>query len=326
MPSFSDLPPLSLSAAGLLALADLSTIPYRTILHGASYLDILTLAPGLHNQQSAPSLAKSEYPAAAALTTGYVFRVENEGTIAWLQSVSKTARLTTIAVSEGASPGQQSNLKSLISRLLHLASVVLILSTIVFAVWMEDYVIFAALLLLITVRAINTHLIITRSAPSWHGAPEPGVQGDLLVLLSQDRWVRLRGSVDAIKTVTSGQWLRDLAPFESALEGLGRVLVYASGVLLAPNATLRGDAVLIAVLMGGVALLGVANMIDGRGEGALNMKGCECVVEGRSEVYKRRRDLADELIEETGEVEWAKKLGMVNQDYSESTKVEKVTM
>ncbi|RDA88439.1 hypothetical protein CP532_5592 [Ophiocordyceps camponoti-leonardi (nom. inval.)] len=48
---------LSLSAGGLLALADLNTIANRTVVAGgSSWLDALVLAPGLHYQQAADAL------------------------------------------------------------------------------------------------------------------------------------------------------------------------------------------------------------------------------------------------------------------------------
>ncbi|KAK4060460.1 uncharacterized protein Triagg1_10779 [Trichoderma aggressivum f. europaeum] len=51
------IPDLSLSAGGLLALADLNTIAQRTaIAGGASWLDAFVLAPGLHYQQAADLL------------------------------------------------------------------------------------------------------------------------------------------------------------------------------------------------------------------------------------------------------------------------------
>ncbi|KAK1475867.1 hypothetical protein CABS01_15573, partial [Colletotrichum abscissum] len=52
------IPGLSLSAAGLVALADLQTIANRTALTGtSSWFDALVLAPGLHYQQAADSVA-----------------------------------------------------------------------------------------------------------------------------------------------------------------------------------------------------------------------------------------------------------------------------
>ncbi|KAK1980241.1 hypothetical protein LZ30DRAFT_595181 [Colletotrichum cereale] len=52
------IPGLSLSAAGLVALADLQTIANRTALTGtSSWFDALVLAPGLHYQQAADGVA-----------------------------------------------------------------------------------------------------------------------------------------------------------------------------------------------------------------------------------------------------------------------------
>ena len=43
------------------------------------------------------------------------------------------------------------------------------------------------------------------------------MKGDLLVLLSQDRWVRIRGLVDDIKPIVSGAWLRDATTLEKTI-------------------------------------------------------------------------------------------------------------
>lgn len=52
------IPNFTLSAAGLVVLADLSTIAQRTaITGGSSWLDALLLAPGLHYQQAVDGLA-----------------------------------------------------------------------------------------------------------------------------------------------------------------------------------------------------------------------------------------------------------------------------
>ncbi|KAL2874634.1 hypothetical protein SGCOL_010195 [Colletotrichum sp. CLE4] len=68
------IPGLSLSAAGLVALADLQTIANRTALTGtSSWFDALVLAPGLHYQQAADSVAGSSGPVTAqtSAASGY---------------------------------------------------------------------------------------------------------------------------------------------------------------------------------------------------------------------------------------------------------------
>lgn len=64
------LPSLSLSAAGLVALADLQTIAHRTALTGtSSWWDSLVLAPGLHYQQAADGVAGSDGSGISAETS-----------------------------------------------------------------------------------------------------------------------------------------------------------------------------------------------------------------------------------------------------------------
>lgn len=76
--SSTPIPALSLSAGGLLALADLNTIAQRTAIKGgSSWLDAFVLAPGLHYQQAADALDQesvsglsAELGLTAAIETG----------------------------------------------------------------------------------------------------------------------------------------------------------------------------------------------------------------------------------------------------------------
>jgi hypothetical protein len=96
----SPFPRVSLDAAGLVSLADLSTVAKRTVLTGnGAYLDVLIICPGFHRQQAAPELNSGEYPAAGALTTGFVFRVENPAIVVFLQKVGRIGQLTSLRVS-----------------------------------------------------------------------------------------------------------------------------------------------------------------------------------------------------------------------------------
>lgn len=61
------IPNLTLSAGGLLALADLNTIAQRTVIAGgSSWLDALVLAPGLHYQQAADALFDQRRPSSGS--------------------------------------------------------------------------------------------------------------------------------------------------------------------------------------------------------------------------------------------------------------------
>ena len=92
---------LNLSLAPLLALADFTLVSLRTIQTGtSSLLDILVICPGLHKQSTAGSLNAGEYPATAAMTSGYVFRTENQAMVYFLQQVGVTGSLVTLSVNE----------------------------------------------------------------------------------------------------------------------------------------------------------------------------------------------------------------------------------
>ena len=100
MISTSSITSFKLQASGLVALADIKTIANRTALIGsASYLNILFLAPGIHCQQTSSEINHGEYPTTGAPTSGYVFRVENQATVGFLQRVGKTGHLMCVSVS-----------------------------------------------------------------------------------------------------------------------------------------------------------------------------------------------------------------------------------
>lgn len=100
------IPGVSLSAGGLLALADLSTIAQRTVITGGStWLDSLLLAPGLHYQQAAEELAKRSGPsvildAVEQAREGHsmTFRVNNAATAHYIQRIARAGETVTLDV------------------------------------------------------------------------------------------------------------------------------------------------------------------------------------------------------------------------------------
>lgn len=309
-------PRISLDAAGLVALADLTTVARRTALTGnSSLLDALVLCPGLHKQQDAPNLNGGEYPACAAMTTGYVFRVENQATVLFLQKVSRTAHLTTLSVSsirQGTTFPQKSLRKlcdidgaTLLSTATYLLAVALTIAVLLMLLFLEDWWALAVVGMLMFARLLNVLVIRRRAVTGWKGASEPGVQGDLLILLSQDRWVRMRGAVDDLKAVTSGQWLQEPTFFQSSLVAFATLLVYLDAAL-AGNAKQEGKVLLIVLLFCSVTLLGVANECTE----VLKMHGKLVKVDGAPKAYARRLDLTEQLIKEMGREDWAVRLGM----------------
>lgn len=308
------LPNTSFDAAGLIALADLDTIARRTVLTGtAVYLDALLLCPGIHRQQTASELNGGELPPTAALTTGYVFRVENQAMVAYLQSKAKTGHLTTLTAESEAKSGLRILWNALFgpgdSLLVFLLLMTIRLSTIfsiTFLAIIQDWWGFAILLSLVVARIFNIHIVRRRTRPGWHGISEPGVKGDLLVLLSQDRWVRLQGPVDALKAATSGQFLVEMDFFEGSLNAVATLLVYLSAAF-ASNATQVGKMLLVALLLISVALLAISN----HQSKYLHMHGTVLKPNPEPKAYERRLDLAKQLVRETKRDDWAVGLGMI---------------
>lgn len=301
------LPKFILEAGGIVALADLTTIAERTALMGkSSWLDILVIAPGIHLHQRSAELANAggELPPTAALTTGYIFRVENQAMVGWLQTVGRAGCLVNVRVEQyDGSALMDSGLLSAICYLL--APVITIISMVLLAYYREWWT-FGIIGVLILARAINVVIIRRRSTTGWKGAPEPGELGDLLILVSQDRWIRMKGLVDDLKAVTSGQWLQDMTPMESFGTATATLLVYGTAALSA-NATTFGNVMLMGILFIEVGLLGLSNkLVEG-----LHLHERVVRVIGAPIQYKRRLDLAEDLIRETERRDWAVGLGMV---------------
>ncbi|KAK6503833.1 hypothetical protein TWF481_008839 [Arthrobotrys musiformis] len=311
---------VGLDAAGLVALADIGTVQQRTVLTGtASFLDVFVLVPGLHLQQKAPSLNGGEYPACAALTSGYVFRVENPATVFYLQRVGRTGKLTSVEVEMvkepttwyGALflqllPGQEISILPIIA---YLMAVVWGLGVIILLTLTGDWWGLTMCGSLMAARLINVLIIKHRSRLRWKGADEGEERGDLLILLSQDRWVRMKGYVNDLKAVTSGQWLRRENRWESGFTAVATMIVYLVAAL-AGNVEQFGKILLLCLFIGSAGLLALANTTTRH----FHMHDRIIKRAGRRKKYVRRRDLADELIKETGRDDWAIGMGMITID------------
>jgi hypothetical protein len=316
---------VSLQLAGLVALADLTTIKERTILTGtASWLDILILLPGIYHQQNAADLAGGEFPACAAMTTGYPFRIENPATVYWLQRVSRTGHLTTVKITTPSTsfasalfPWQNT---SIISSIAYLAAAAGTVVTIWLATLCRDWFAVSAIAVLMLARLINTIILRQRSIPGWKGAKEEG-NSDLIVLLTQDRWARIQGTVNDTKLVTSGQWLRDKTIVESWFTAFAKIIVYTDPLLVA-NASYNGQGLIVLLLVCSAGLLALANAFTSN----LQLFGKTLSVQGERKKYARRLDMTKELIIEVKTDEWAMRLGMIKSSDRVPLEHEKVTM
>lgn len=176
---------------------------------------------------------------------------------------------------------------------------------------------------MIFIRLINFVTLRRRSQPGWFGAPEPGVQGDLFVLLSQDRWVRIRGPVDDLKALTSGTWLSEPTTLDAFFGAVAKLLVYAN-VAVAGHATDAGVYTIVSMLLINSGLLALDNLRIPR----LKMYGRTMEAVGEPKRYFRRRDLAEQLITESGRDDWAVAMGLIVRDKASTEKIEgvRVTM
>ena len=311
---------IQLKAAGLLALADLRSIARWTAITGsASWLDVLFLAPGIHLQQSASELGGGEYPPTAALTTGYVFRVENEATVRYLRSVGRPGHLTNVAVESAPISNQwtaalktRARSPGALSWGLYLLGPVFTIFVISTSYRLGDYFALWRLSILIAVRVTNVIVIKRRSRRGWKGASEHGEHGDLLVLLSQDRWIRLQGFVDDLKTVTSGQWLRDMSWLEELIVTTATMTVYLAAMLSFDSSTV-GNLTFLLLLFSSEILL---QLVNAASRGA-TMYGCILSPTSKPIAYARRLDLVDQLVKESGRDDWAVGLGMISKSMDE---------
>ena len=303
---------ISLPLLPILLLATPCPLPpqhIHTALTGRpSLFSIFTLSLGLQTPLTPTSLNFGEFPACAALTTGYVFRIENAATVYFLQRMGRTGCLTRLDVS---SADGLSSTASVATGVPALPTLILI-SHIVFDFSTVSTPLILTLSILLLSRLLSTLCIRARTQPSWHGAPEPNVTGDLFILLSEDRFVRLKGLVDDLKAVTSGSWLsRPTHPLlMNASDWISRILIYVAVVALA-NASGLEKLLLVATVMVSHLLL----IHENSGTETLVMNGRVVEVsEGKDSVkkYARRLDMAEQLVREVGRSDFAVRLGMIN--------------
>ncbi|PYI03259.1 hypothetical protein BO78DRAFT_399994 [Aspergillus sclerotiicarbonarius CBS 121057] len=247
------------------------------------------------------------------MVTGYVFRIENPATVYYLQRVGKTGCLTTVDVTNSnghsRSPGILFTTANAgyVSIAAYSGAVSLSAVAVGLFILLEDWWALSSTAFLMSARFLNVILIRRRSKFEWSGVREKDQPGDLLVLLSQDRWIKVVGNVNDIKAVTSGQWVRDMSAVESWIAASATVMVYLN-VVLASNATQVGKIGLVLLLTVSAGLLAVANQWTEK----LQMHGHVLSVTAQPKRYERRLHLARELIEEYGgKTGWAVGMGLV---------------
>ena len=253
------------------------------------------------------TLNGGEYPACAAMTTGHIFQVKNQATVMFLQKVLRTGHLVTLEVSHNS--GRQER------QALVYAPVVALITSFLFSSvpGTIDAYLLATILVLLLSRLLSIASLRARSTPSRHNALEPSVQGDLLILLAEDGWIRLRGAVNDLKAVTSCGWLsqRPHHPqLVDAMDWTARLLVYIAVVVLA-NASDHGKVVLMVSILLGHGSLALANVRAKKlvmNERTINISK----LPGSVKKYSCQLKMVEELVKEMGRSDFAVGLGIIN--------------
>lgn len=252
------------------------------------------------------------------MTSGFVFRVENPATVFYLQKVGRTGYLTEVKVSElrdrdhwytwALSMFFSFHTATTISTIAYMTAILLASAVIVLMILTHDFWGLVVIGIFVFVRFSNVIIIRRRARVGWSGKSEPGVRGDLLILLTQDRWVRMRGYVDDLKAVTSGQWLQDKSTWEGWVDAFATILIYLD-TALAANIQQFGKILLLLLLIGSVGLLALANITTKK----MQMHGRLLEV-GERKAYARRLDMAIEMIDLHKRSDWAKQMGLIPND------------
>lgn len=297
------LPRELLYGTGLIALAEIPALASKTALWGSpSLYDAFSIAPGLHKQREASRLSNGEYPACAAMTTGYVFRVENEAMVYFLQRVGRPGQLTTLSVSHHGRNTQSATA----ARYMYTTMMSVTLLALALLASLDDLVAVSSLAMLVLISVTNMILIERRTKLGWKGQKEPGSKSDLLILLSQDRWIRIQGMTDDVKVVTSGQWLRQPSAVEDMVYSLISIFVHlAAGTLFA--ASHEGRLIFFLLMLVNTFCLQLANALTDQ----LTLYGRTVKMTGNRQMFARRLDMARELVKEAGNDTWCEKMGII---------------
>jgi hypothetical protein len=166
-------------------------------------------------------------------------------------------------------------------------------------------------------RLCNCFVVRRRSQVDWKGAMEGKKWSDIFVLLSQDRWIILRGMTDDVKAVTSGQWLRDEKLPENWLSVFATVILYANAAL-ASNMTQFGKMLLLGLLansqMQKVQMHDRILQVDTE---ELNPQDKKVGVKPKPKRYRydRRLDLLKDLIKKNDyNYEWAIEIKLIRKE------------
>ncbi|CAM1506090.1 Fc.00g057310.m01.CDS01 [Cosmosporella sp. VM-42] len=316
------IPGLTLSAGGILALADLQTVARRTALAGgSSWFDALVLAPGLHYHQACDSLDREDLPGwfGGQLTAVEVggaqvrYVINNIVTLNYLKQLYRDGGSDVLMIDVGlikpsalAKKVQQMLIRKRtlsdkdddddenllpdldwMSHLLYLVSPTLTVAAITFMVLLEDWWGLSFILALILSRLMNIWAIKQRSKPSalLIRPSNDGRLTEYAIDIGLGRSVRIRGIDTDLQALTTQAWLRAKSHVDGYLEASAKLIVFLVAAL-SGNLSQAGAIVLVSLLLISAALLGLSNA---------HMKGFR--MHGRYALPKSEVDLKKSVVE-----------------------------
>ncbi|PBK87645.1 hypothetical protein ARMGADRAFT_971643 [Armillaria gallica] len=290
-------------AAGLVTLTDLSPIATRTSQAGAAFLDALVLAPGMHCQQSA-----CDQPACTTNCNGFrmvsstqdVPLIKNPAIVRYFQPIARPGHIVTTRISphpfyNAKLSRRKRHLQSFFvtgvpATLLYLLCPTLSITAAVFLGTRRDWRGLGVLVMFIVSRLINV-VVVRRRSIRREVARELSGEGEILVSLSQDRWIRLRGMLDDLKIIASRQW-REKSAIEGYFVSFATLLVYAA-VILSSSASTAGILTISCLLLCSSAILGLCNVLTQ----CLQVFDCVVYMEGEPEKYSERNTTIDGMLD-----------------------------
>ncbi|PBK92139.1 hypothetical protein ARMGADRAFT_967472 [Armillaria gallica] len=251
--SQNSLSPTLIQASDVVLLARLATSPEEV----HSFIDAFSLSFDIHGPQHPSSIYPCDISVPGATRVGDEppSRIENPATSRFLQTIGRSGYIINAKVSLSPSPYPHlsplnRHLNSLfvarvLAMLLYILSPTLTVTAAVFLGCIQDLWALGLLMTFVNARMINLAVARRRRIQDLSG--EPGGEYDLLIRLSQDRWIRLRGAEVDLRIVVACQGLRSRSSLEGFAVSFGTISVYLA-VALSPNISPAGSLVIICLV------------------------------------------------------------------------------
>ncbi len=258
------------------------------------------------------------------MRTGGTCRIRKSATVSFLQTIGRTGHLVTARVFPNPSHNPSlsplnRHLQSLFvadvpATLLYLLSPALTVTTAVLLGYIQDWWGLGVLATLVLSRLI--HVVVARRI--WRSkqrsslGKKSDVEGALVIILSQDRWILLQGVEDDLQTVIASRDTTVTEQFHERIAlSFALLPVYIATVFSFYTSTV-GRMMITCLLLCSSAILSLSNTLTP----CLRLPDCSVCVQGPPKKYNQRSEMAKELIEASGRDGWAIALGLVTPENS----------